>query len=193
MKAACTVRRGAKGVKAPDLSRFLLKDELTAAYSMEIWKRFRKWGGIPTGITQNVKDFLASKEIENIFDNSDFVYMLNQGADDRDILAQKLNISQHQIKYVTNVGQGEGLIFFGDIVQPFVDRLPKDTVMYSLLTTKPAETKPAETKIYHTVKAGDDLTHLAIRYGTTIMAILQMNPAIKNPNKIYIGQKIRVK
>lgn len=124
-----------------DEFHLLLKDELTAAYSMEIWKRFRKWGGIPTGITQNVKDFLASKEIENIFDNSDFVYMLNQGADDRDILAQKLNISQHQIKYVTNVGQGEGLIFFGDIVQPFVDRLPKDTVMYSLLTTKPAETK----------------------------------------------------
>lgn len=72
-----------------DEFHLLLKDELTAAYSMEIWKRFRKWGGIPTGITQNVKDFLASKEIENIFDNSDFVYMLNQGADDRDILAQK--------------------------------------------------------------------------------------------------------
>ncbi len=124
-----------------DEFHLLLKDELTAAYSMEIWKRFRKWGGIPTGITQNVKDFLASKEIENIFDNSDFVYMLNQGADDRDILAQKLDISQHQIKYVTNVGQGEGLIFFGDIVQPFVDRFPKDTVMYALLTTKPGETK----------------------------------------------------
>ena len=124
-----------------DEFHLLLKDELTAAYSMEIWKRFRKWGGIPTGITQNVKDFLASKEIENIFDNSDFVYMLNQGADDRDILAQKLDISQHQIKYVTNVGQGEGLIFFGDIVQPFVDRFPKDTLMYTLLTTKPAETK----------------------------------------------------
>ena len=129
-----------------DEFHLLLKDELTAAYSMEIWKRFRKWGGIPTGITQNVKDFLASKEIENIFDNSDFVYMLNQGADDRDILAQKLDISQHQIKYVTNVGQGEGLIFFGDIVQPFVDRFPKDTVMYTLLTTKPGETK-TETEV----------------------------------------------
>lgn len=122
-----------------DEFHLLLKDELTAAYSMEIWKRFRKWGGIPTGITQNVKDFLSSKEIENIFDNSDFVYMLNQGPDDREILAQKLNISEHQIKYVTNVGQGEGLIFFGDIVQPFVDRFPTDTMMYSLLTTKPAD------------------------------------------------------
>lgn len=124
-----------------DEFHLLLKEEQTAAYSVEIWKRFRKWGGIPTGITQNVKDFLTSKEIENIFDNSDFIYMLNQGPDDRDILAKKLNISQHQIKYVSNVGQGEGLIFFGDLVQPFVDRFPKDTLMYSLLTTKPQETE----------------------------------------------------
>lgn len=124
-----------------DEFHLLLKEEQTAAYSVEIWKRFRKWGGIPTGITQNVKDFLASKEIENIFDNSDFVYMLNQGADDRAILAKKFNISDFQIKYVSNVGQGEGLIFFGDLVQPFVDRFPKDTLMYKLLTTKPSETQ----------------------------------------------------
>ena len=78
MKVACTVWLGAKGVKASDLSRFLLKEEQTAAYSVEIWKRFRKWGGVPTGITQNIKDLLASREIENIFENSDFILMLNQ-------------------------------------------------------------------------------------------------------------------
>ena len=61
-----------------DEFHLLLKEEQTAAYSVEIWKRFRKWGGIPTGITQNVKDLLASREVENIFENSDFVYMLNQ-------------------------------------------------------------------------------------------------------------------
>ena len=77
MKVACTVWLGAKGVKASDLSRLLLKEEQTASYSVEIWKRFRKWGGIPTGITQNIKDLLASREIENIFENSDFIYMLN--------------------------------------------------------------------------------------------------------------------
>ena len=93
MKVACTVWLGAKGVKASDLSRFLLKEEQTAAYSVEIWKRFRKWGGVPTGITQNIKDLLASREIENIFENSDFILMLNQAAGDRQILAKQLNIS----------------------------------------------------------------------------------------------------
>ena len=58
-----------------DEFHLLLKEEQTAAYSVEIWKRFRKWGGIPTGITQNVKDLLASREVENIFENSDFIYM----------------------------------------------------------------------------------------------------------------------
>lgn len=122
-----------------DEFHLLLRDEQTAAYSIEIWKRFRKWGGIPTGITQNIKDFLASKEIENIFDCSDFVYMLNQGSGDAEILAEKFNISNHLMKYITNVGQGEGLIFFGDAIQPFVDRFPKNTRMYSLLTSKMEE------------------------------------------------------
>ena len=68
-----------------DEMHLLLKEEQTAAYTVEIWKRFRKWGGIPTGITQNVKDLLSSREVENIFENSDFVYMLNQAGGDRQI------------------------------------------------------------------------------------------------------------
>ena len=91
-----------------DEFHLLLKEEQTASYSVEIWKRFRKWGGIPTGITQNVKDLLSSREVENIFENSDFVYMLNQAAGDRQILAQQLNISPHQLSYVTHSGEGEG-------------------------------------------------------------------------------------
>ena len=106
VKAACTVWAGAKDLKGSDLSALLLKEEQTAAYSVEIWKRFRKWGGIPTGITQNIKDLLASREIENIFENSDFIYMLNQAAGDRQILAKQLNISPHQLSYVTNSGKG---------------------------------------------------------------------------------------
>ncbi len=94
-----------------DEFHLLLKDEQTAAYSVEIWKRFRKWGGIPTGITQNVKDLLSSREIENIFENSDFIYMLNQAGGDRQILAKQLNISPHQLSYVTNSNEGEGLLF----------------------------------------------------------------------------------
>lgn len=126
-----------------DEFHLLLRDEQTAKYSVEIWKRFRKWGGIPTGLTQNIKDFLRSPEVENIFDCSDFVYMLNQGSGDAEILAEKFAISEHLMKYITNVGQGEGLIFFGDAIQPFVDRFPKNTKMYTLLTSKMEETEQA--------------------------------------------------
>ena len=122
-----------------DEFHLLLKEEQTAKYSAEIWKRFRKWGGVPTGITQNVKDLLSSAEVENIFDNSDFVYMLNQAAGDRDILAEKLHISPQQMEYVTNSGPGEGLIRYDKIILPFTDNFPTYTVMYSLLTTKPLE------------------------------------------------------
>ena len=122
-----------------DEFHLLLKEEQTAAYSVEIWKRFRKWGGIPTAITQNVKDLLSSREVENIFENSDFVLMLNQAAGDRAILAKQLNISPQQMKYVTHTEAGEGLIFYGNVVLPFIDRFPTDTELYRLLTTKPEE------------------------------------------------------
>lgn len=127
-----------------DEFHLLLKEEQTAAYSVEIWKRFRKWGGIPTGITQNIKDLLASREIENIFENSDFIYMLNQAAGDRQILAKQLNISPHQLSYVTNSGEGEGLIFYGSIIIPFKDKFDKSLRLYSLMTTKVSEVEDTE-------------------------------------------------
>ena len=129
-----------------DEFHLLLKEEQTAAYSVEIWKRFRKWGGIPTGITQNVKDLLASREIENIFENSDFVYMLNQAGGDREILAKQLNISPHQLSYVTHSGEGEGLLFYGNVILPFADKFPKNTELYRIMTTKPNEKLKAEVK-----------------------------------------------
>lgn len=124
-----------------DEMHLLLMEEQTAAYTVEIWKRFRKWGGIPTGITQNVKDLLASKEVENIFENSDFIYMLNQAVGDRAILAKQLNISPHQLSYVTHSGEGEGLLFYGNVILPFVDRFPKDLELYRIMTTKLSEVK----------------------------------------------------
>ena len=127
-----------------DEMHLLLKEEQTAAYSVEIWKRFRKWGGIPTGITQNVKDLLSSREVENIFENSDYIYMLNQASGDRQILAKHLNISPHQLSYVTHSGEGEGLLFYGSVILPFVDRFPKDTELYRIMTTKPQEQEAKE-------------------------------------------------
>lgn len=129
-----------------DEFHLLLKEEQTAAYSVEIWKRFRKWGGIPTGITQNIKDLLASREIENIFENSDFILMLNQAAGDRQILAKQLNISPHQLSYVTNSGEGEGLLFYGSTIIPFKDKFDKNLRLYSLMTTKPEEVEERKEK-----------------------------------------------
>ena len=136
-----TVNRAEKKATRYYMDEFhlLLKEEQTAAYSVEIWKRFRKWGGIPTAITQNVKDLLSSREVENIFENSDFVLMLNQAVGDREILAKQLNISPQQMKYATHTEAGEGLIFYGNVVLPFVDRFPKDTELYRVMTTKPEE------------------------------------------------------
>ncbi len=122
-----------------DEFHLLLKEEQTAAYSVEIWKRFRKWGGVPTGITQNVKDLLSSREVENIFENSDFIIMLNQASGDRQILAKQLGISPHQLSYVTQSGEGEGLLFYGNVILPFVDHFPQDTELYRIMTTKLSE------------------------------------------------------
>lgn len=119
----------------------LLAEEQTSNYSVEFWKRFRKWGGIPTGITQNVKDLLTSPRIETILENSDFVYLLNQAAGDRSILQRKLGISDYQANYITNSGEGEGLIVFNGVILPFKDKFPKDNSLYAVMTTKTDEIK----------------------------------------------------
>lgn len=140
-----TVNRGVKSTwYYIDEFHLLLKEEQTASYSVEIFKRFRKWQGIPTGITQNIKDLLASREIENILDNSDFILMLNQAAGDRQILAKQLNISPYQLSYVTNSGEGEGLLFYGTTIIPFKDKFDKSLKLYSLMTTKQEEVEQRE-------------------------------------------------
>ena len=122
-----------------DEFHLLLKEKQTAIYSVEIWKRFRKWGGIPTGLTQNVGDFLRSEEIEGILGNSDFVYLLNQNAKDQAILADKLGLSEKQLAHVTNSEPGSGLILFDNVVIPFVDKYPTNTKTYAIMNTKPEE------------------------------------------------------
>ena len=119
-----------------DEFHLLLKEEQTAAYSAEIWKRFRKWGGIPTGATQNVKDLLSSPEIENILENSDFITLLNQASGDRKILAERLNLSTEQQKYIDNSEPGEGLLIFENVVLPFTNPIPHNTQLYKIMTTR---------------------------------------------------------
>ena len=119
----------------------LLRDRLTASYCVAIWKMLRKKGCVPSALTQNVKDFLASPEIENIFENSDFLVLLSQAQGDRQILAKQLGISPHQLSYVTHTNSGEGLLFFGNTTIPFVDRFPQNTDLYAIMTTRPEDKK----------------------------------------------------
>ena len=122
-----------------DEFHLLLKDELTASYCVTIWKMLRKKYCVPSALTQNVKDLLASREVENILENSDFMVLLSQAQGDRQILAKQLGISPHQLSYVTHSNSGEGLLFFGNTTIPFMDRFPKNTEIYRLLTTRPED------------------------------------------------------
>ena len=121
-----------------DEFHILLRDPLTASYFVSIWKMLRKKGCIPSALTQNVKDLLASREIENILDNTDFMILLSQAQSDRAILAKQLGISEHQLSYITHSNSGEGLLFYGNVTIPFVDRFPKGEI-YNLLTTRPED------------------------------------------------------
>jgi type IV secretory pathway VirB4 component len=136
-----TENRAAKKATRYYMDEFhlLFKESQTAAYSSEIYKRFRKWGGMPTGITQNAKELLESVEIANILENSDFLLLLNQAAGDRAILAKQLNISPKQMAYVTHSEAGEGLIFFGNVILPFVDKFPENTMLYKIMSTRLSE------------------------------------------------------
>ena len=118
----------------------LLRDPLTASYFVAVWKMLRKKGCVPSALTQNVKDLLASREIENILDNTDFMILLSQAQSDRAILAKQLGISEHQLSYITHSNSGEGLLFYGNVTIPFVDRFPKGEI-YDLLTTRPEDMK----------------------------------------------------
>ncbi|MCQ5145726.1 VirB4-like conjugal transfer ATPase, CD1110 family [Enterocloster bolteae] len=124
-----------------DEFHLLLKDERTASYCVTVWKMLRKKFCVPSALTQNVKDLLASREIENIFENSDFLVMLSQAQGDRQILAKQLGISPTQLSFVTNSNSGEGLLFFGNVIIPFSDRFPQNTEIYRLLTTRPEDLK----------------------------------------------------
>lgn len=122
-----------------DEFHLLLSNNSTAEFLKSIWKRARKWQGVPTGITQNVEDLLQSPAARAIINNSSFVYMLNQSSMDRAMLAEILHLSANDIEYVTNVEPGHGLIYTGKQAIPFVDNFPKDTQLYKVMSTRAAE------------------------------------------------------
>lgn len=124
-----------------DIDEFhlLLRNPMTASYSVEIWKRFRKWGGIPTGITQNIKDLFRSPEIQNILDTTNFIVMLNQSGDDARLLAEHIDLSEEEEGYIKSGEPGKGLLWVEGVKVPFEDEFPKNTLCYQVMTTKPGE------------------------------------------------------
>jgi type IV secretory pathway VirB4 component len=117
----------------------LFQHEYSANFLFTLWKRVRKYGAFCTGITQNVDDLLQSHTARTMLANSEFIVMLNQASTDRLELAKLLNISDLQLSYITNVDAGSGLIKVGSALVPFMDRFPRHSHLYNLMTTKMGE------------------------------------------------------
>lgn len=134
-------RKGRKTWFYIDEIYLLFANETSAQFLKELYKRARKWGGIPTGITQNVEDLLMSETARTMISNCEFIMMLNQAPLDREELAHLLNISETQLSYITNSNPGEGLIYTGNSIIPFIDKFPQNGKLYAAMTTKVDEIK----------------------------------------------------
>ena len=117
----------------------VFENEFSAQFFTSAWRQFRKRNAYPTAITQNVEYLLDSMQARTMLSNSEFIVMLNQAEPDRARLAQLLNISPEQMSYITNAEPGCGLIKYGGSLVPFINRFPKDTSLYQLMTTRPGE------------------------------------------------------
>ena len=127
-----------------DEIQLLFQHENSATYFFELWSRARKWGAIPTGITQNVETLLLSDLARRMLSNSDFVMMLNQATSDRVELASLLDISNRQMNFIKSSGEGCGLLYAGGVLIPFIDDFPKTTMLYKMMTTKIEEVEKGE-------------------------------------------------
>ena len=122
-----------------DEAHLFFKNPYSAEFLLKAWKRFRKYGGLLTGITQNIEDCLKNDTARGMLANSEFLLMLNQAPSDRIELAGLLNISETQMGYITNAPAGHGLIKVGGSIVPFANDFPADTQLYKLMSTRPGE------------------------------------------------------
>lgn len=132
-------KRGKRTHVFIDEFHVVFENEFSASFFNSAWRQFRKRNAYPTAITQNVEYLLDSVQASTMLSNSEFVVMLNQASSDREKLAKLLNISNEQMSYITNADAGCGLIKYGSALVPFVNRFPKDTKLYQLMTTRPGE------------------------------------------------------
>ena len=132
-------RKGKRTHIILDEFHVVFENEESASFFNSAWRQFRKRDGYPIGITQNVEYLLDSVQASTMLSNSEFVVMLNQSYQDREKLAKLLNISDEQLSYITNAQSGCGLIKYGGNIVPFINRFPKNTLLYKLMSTKPSE------------------------------------------------------
>lgn len=132
-------RKGKRTWLYVDEFHILVETPTAARYTRQIWKRARKWNGIPTGITQQLEDMLKSEEARAIINTSDFVVMLDLDSFGRSQLQQMFEISDTEMEYVTSSASGQGLLYNGTEIIPFIDDFPRDTKLYKAMTTKPNE------------------------------------------------------
>lgn len=132
-------KRGKRTHVFIDEFHVMFENEQSGIFFNSAWRQFRKRGAYPTAITQNVEYLLDSVQASTMLSNSEFIVMLNQAASDREKLSKLLNISKEQMSYVTNADAGCGLIRYGSALVPFVNRFPRNTKLYALMTTKPGE------------------------------------------------------
>ena len=132
-------KRGKRTHVFIDEFHVMFENEQSGIFFNSAWRQFRKRGAYPTAITQNVEYLLDSVQASTMLSNSEFLVMLSQAASDREKLAKLLNISNEQMSYVTNADAGCGLIRYGSALVPFINRFPRDTRLYALMTTKPGE------------------------------------------------------
>ncbi len=118
-----------------DEFHLLLANNSTAAFIQTIWKRCRKWLGVPTGITQDVGDLLKSPFAQGILNNSSFIYMLDQARMNCDILQELLHLTDADVEFITHAEKGHGLLFTGKQTIPFSDKFPKNTKLFDLMST----------------------------------------------------------
>ena len=134
-----------------DEFHLFLKSDAVLDFLMSIWKRARKFGGGPTGITQNISDLLKCQAAETIFSNSSLIVMLNQAPGDRAALARLLNISETQQQYINNARKGSGLIWTGQAIIPFYDDFPQNTKLYQMMSTSAVEAQTKSNSIMEEV------------------------------------------
>ena len=119
-----------------DEAYLLLKNESSARFLSQVWRRARKWHGIPTGIMQDTDDVLRNDETRSILKTTSCIIMMNLPKPDQANMADLLQISDAQMEYVQNSEPGHGLLYTGKAVVPFANEFPSDTELYRIMNTK---------------------------------------------------------